>query len=124
MKKTILESKRSTSILSVTLLLFSPNYHHFSLCLFFSPILLSDSDLKRNLKIPYYSCFFFFFFSLPFKVKNSFRSVRYKSFITDKTWRDEKELLQKFLKEHLERYNEAPGRKKKKRHAKESVSCH
>lgn len=67
----------------------------------FSPILLSNSDLKRNPEIPY--LFLLFFFSLPFKVKNTFTSMRYKSFITDKTRQDENEPLQKFPKELLER---------------------
>ena len=79
--------------------------HHYTIAFIlvmntFSPILLSCSDSKINPEIPY-----LLLFSLVYllKWKTTFRSMRYKSFIGDKMWQDEKELLQKFPKENLER---------------------
>ena len=77
----------------------------------FPPILLSHSDIKINPEIPY----LLFFFSLPFKVKNTFRSMRYKSFISDKMWQDEKKPLQKFSKGAFGKIRWGSLKKKKKK---------
>ena len=58
---------------------------------------------QKKSRNPLLIAVFFLYFTLLFKVKNISRSMRYKSFIIDKTRQDEKDLCQKFPKEHLER---------------------